>query len=216
MHTGNNISVPENELISSAHHHLNRYDELRQASGSIPQYNPYEQPIVYTTEDGRQVQIPEQIHQKAIDLWIANKNQNIGENNNTVDISGVPDMSSVSYEQDYESIKNNQQNNQQNNIYANTNNFDKSQHYSDFSELEEVPDGYQSENSKESQIMNQQESTPRRTLIQPEQTEQTMPSKISQASNILALDESSNHKMYWIILIIAIVGIAYYMKKYNK
>lgn len=67
--TGNNIPLREDYLIKQVIQELTRYDNLVAATGKTSNYSPYTHPIIITTEDGKQVQVPENIQIKAINIW---------------------------------------------------------------------------------------------------------------------------------------------------
>lgn len=79
--TGNNVPVSAEDLVKYVHMELDRYDNLVQMAGSVPQYSPYTHPIIFTTEDGKQVQIPENIQQEAVKVWNDFKGKQISEKN---------------------------------------------------------------------------------------------------------------------------------------
>ena len=73
--TGYNVPVSMDQLINYVHRELDKYDNLVGMTNNTPQYSPYKNPIIFTTEDGRQVQIPEEIHREGIRLWTEYKSQ---------------------------------------------------------------------------------------------------------------------------------------------
>ena len=76
IQTGNAVPVSEQELYEYVYENLERYDNLLQASEAQPSYSPYTQPIIYTSNNGKQVQIPEEIQKNAIDMWKKRKHEN--------------------------------------------------------------------------------------------------------------------------------------------
>ena len=190
MHTGNNISVPEDELIAYVHFSLSRYEELVNASGEEPSYNPYTQPIVYTMEDGRQVQVPEEIHQKALQMWAMQKQAHAQEQNQTQN-QGHGDLPCLHPTQAYEAVDNNYQ-------MAN-------QNYSqDLSELQEAPAGYQQQvpDKKEVRFSQNVEEIP------PQDQEQQGNGQIQP---VFIVQKDNN--MMWMVLLFVGMAVAYYMYK---
>jgi hypothetical protein len=78
--TGNKVPIPITEFTNYINEQLLQYDKLKEATKTEPEYNPYVQPIIYHTKNGKTVQIPKEIQMKAINDWINMKSQN---NNNT-------------------------------------------------------------------------------------------------------------------------------------
>lgn len=62
--TGNKIPVTKDELINYTHNQLQSFD-----SGKLKDMNPYNQPIIYITKDGKMIQVPEELQQEAIASW---------------------------------------------------------------------------------------------------------------------------------------------------
>ena len=71
--TGNNIPIPVDELVAYVQERLNQYDMLTQATEAVPSYNPYTHPIIYPREDGKTVQIPEDIQKQAVGIYLRKK-----------------------------------------------------------------------------------------------------------------------------------------------
>lgn len=67
--TGKQIPLKVNELVAFVHQKLEQYDNLVKETKSVPFYSPYAHPIIYTTPEGKTVQIPKEIQQQAIDQW---------------------------------------------------------------------------------------------------------------------------------------------------
>ena len=69
-HTGNEVQVSADELVSFMKGELRYYDQLtREGKVGENDVSPYRDPWVYTTADNKQVQVPPQIQQMAIDEW---------------------------------------------------------------------------------------------------------------------------------------------------
>ena len=71
--TGNKVPLPMDELINFAQEKLQDFDRLVEATQSRPERSPYNSPIIYTTKEGKLVQIPEYIQQQAVNLWSSAK-----------------------------------------------------------------------------------------------------------------------------------------------
>ncbi len=67
--TGNKVPLPMDELLNFAQEKLQEFDKLVEATQTRPTNSPYTNPIIYTTKEGKLVQIPEYIQQQAINLW---------------------------------------------------------------------------------------------------------------------------------------------------
>lgn len=74
--TGKNINIPVDEALTFTKNKLYEYDELIKATQAKPDYSPYEQPIYFTTSEGKMVQIPENIQKEGIKLHL--QEQNLG------------------------------------------------------------------------------------------------------------------------------------------
>lgn len=61
--TGNKIPVTKEELINYIHSQLAIYDQGNRET------NPYNEPIIYTTKDGKTIQVPTEIHNEAVKTW---------------------------------------------------------------------------------------------------------------------------------------------------
>ncbi|ARF11545.1 hypothetical protein Klosneuvirus_1_402 [Klosneuvirus KNV1] len=62
--TGNKIPVTKDELINYIHEQLTFYDV-----GKLKDMNPYTQPIIYITKEGKMIQVPQEIQQEAVASW---------------------------------------------------------------------------------------------------------------------------------------------------
>jgi hypothetical protein len=74
--TGNQIPINVPVLVQFVHSKLREYDDLV-SHGVIPQESPYTTPIVYTMEDQRQIEIPQEIQNKAIASYLAYVNTHL-------------------------------------------------------------------------------------------------------------------------------------------
>lgn len=73
--TGNQIPLKVDELINFVHQRLEQYDNLIETTQGQPTYSPYKDKIIYTSPEGRMVQIPQDVQKKAIDSWKKIKTQ---------------------------------------------------------------------------------------------------------------------------------------------
>jgi len=62
--TGNKVPVTKDELINYTHNQLQLHD-----AGKLKDMNPYTQPIIYITKEGKMIQVPQEIQQEAISSW---------------------------------------------------------------------------------------------------------------------------------------------------
>jgi hypothetical protein len=67
--TGNKIPLSVDELASHVKQQLYQYDRLKDITQSEPGFNPYKNPVIYTTEEGKTVQIPAELQGQAIQQW---------------------------------------------------------------------------------------------------------------------------------------------------
>lgn len=66
--TGNQIPVKSDELINYVLNKFLVYNQYVNDTGQEPDFNPYLNPIVYTTKDGKTIEIPKVIVQEAINI----------------------------------------------------------------------------------------------------------------------------------------------------
>ena len=78
--TGNQVPIRIDELIACVHERLEQYDKLTEATQATPSYSPYLHPIIYTTNEGKTIQIPPDVQKKAIDQWKEVKKQQTQQN----------------------------------------------------------------------------------------------------------------------------------------
>ena len=97
--TGKNIPISVEDVMNYVFSELDRYDKLVETSGSKPNISPYEQQLVYTLEDGRQVKIPENIQMEAIDSWNKGKQSQVNVEGVESNISGVMDINNSHFDQ---------------------------------------------------------------------------------------------------------------------
>ena len=74
-HTGNKIPISMNEVVNHIEYLLINYDKLIETTGSEPTYNPYEQSIIYTTQDNKIIEIPKDIQNNVVDKHLSHKNE---------------------------------------------------------------------------------------------------------------------------------------------
>lgn len=79
--TGKNIPINTTVLMEYVINNLKMYHEYVNSTGDEPDFNPYNSPIVYRTDDGKSVEIPEEVKKEAIKVW-NNKNNSINEHTN--------------------------------------------------------------------------------------------------------------------------------------
>jgi hypothetical protein len=75
--TGNKIPISVPELIDFAHQKLAEYDSAVSTNKSISFQNPYSEPIIYPTKDGKTIMVPNEIQKQAIDLWYNKTGRNV-------------------------------------------------------------------------------------------------------------------------------------------
>jgi hypothetical protein len=73
--TGNRVPVSVEELVKYIQSKLYAFDELLEVTRKPPSYNPYKEPIYYTTKAGKTIMIPKEIQEKAIEEWRQRKGQ---------------------------------------------------------------------------------------------------------------------------------------------
>ena len=74
--TGKDVPIQINELLNFVYDQLNKYDQIVEATGTKPDFSPYEQSLIYTTSEGVNVQIPPEVHAQAIQNWVHVKQEN--------------------------------------------------------------------------------------------------------------------------------------------
>src|SRR5689334_21468905 len=62
--TGNKVPVTREELINYTHKQIHAYDV-----GKLKDMNPYTEPIIYVTKDGKMIQVPQEIQKEAVASW---------------------------------------------------------------------------------------------------------------------------------------------------
>ena len=77
--TGNKIPISSEELINYVQYKLEEYDSLLSKHKFIPPsiQNPYTHPIIYETQDGKTIRIPDEIQKQVIHSWYQNTGNNI-------------------------------------------------------------------------------------------------------------------------------------------
>ena len=75
--TGNKIPVTAQELIDYVQQLLEKHDTDISTNKVLPNFNPYTNPIIYNTNDGKTIKIPEEIQKQAIDLWYQKNGTNV-------------------------------------------------------------------------------------------------------------------------------------------
>jgi hypothetical protein len=71
--TGNQIQIPIDEMLGFVQDKLNQYDELIKATETVPESTPYKDPIYYSTQEGKMVQIPPYVQKQAVDIHMKQK-----------------------------------------------------------------------------------------------------------------------------------------------
>jgi len=97
--TGNQIHLPMDEMMSHVLTKLEEYDELKTVTQSKPNFSPYTDPIIYITVEGKTVEIPKYIQEKAIEMYKKNKFNKKKSYKNTDD--GNNDQYMPSFETDF-------------------------------------------------------------------------------------------------------------------
>lgn len=67
--TGKEIPLNVNTLISFVHNKLDEYAFLKESTQTEPSNNPFTQPVIFTTDEGKLVQVPVEIQKQAISSW---------------------------------------------------------------------------------------------------------------------------------------------------
>lgn len=68
--TGNSVPLQLDELKNYVTQLLFQYDKLVKVTDKKPEHNPYTDPIIYTTKEGKTVQIPEDIHNSIVSEYL--------------------------------------------------------------------------------------------------------------------------------------------------
>ena len=112
QHTGNQIHLPMDDMVNFVYNKLYEYDELIKATEMIPEQSPYKDPVYYTTDEGKMVQIPEYIQKQVVEQYMKEK------------INSVQDTSMLYNQHNQQNHQHNQQNHQyqqQSQIYQQNN-----------------------------------------------------------------------------------------------
>jgi|LakMenEpi03Aug12_release.lakeMendotaPanAssembly.Ray.scaffolds.fasta_scaffold295451_2 hypothetical protein len=75
--TGNKIPISSDELINYAQTLLADFDTKISTNKSIPSVNPYVQPLIYKTNDGKTIRIPDEIQKQAVHIWYQKTGRNV-------------------------------------------------------------------------------------------------------------------------------------------
>ena len=75
--TGNKVPVTVDELIRFSEQQLGEFDALVSQSKAIPSQNPYTDPIIYTTQEGQTIMVPQEILKLAVNNWYNKPGRNV-------------------------------------------------------------------------------------------------------------------------------------------
>ena len=75
--TGNKVPVTMDMLISKCHALIAEYERTVSQQSNRPPFNPYMDPIIITTDDGKTIMVPKEVQKQAIDLWHNQTGQNV-------------------------------------------------------------------------------------------------------------------------------------------
>ena len=92
--TGKKIPLTVEELHVHVIDKLYQYDELIKSTKTKPEQDPYVDPIVYVTKEGKTVQVPQNIQENAVKVWIAEKDQPVKNDDEDV-LSDIDDLDDV-------------------------------------------------------------------------------------------------------------------------
>jgi hypothetical protein len=67
--TGKEIPLNVNILVKHIHNKLDEYAFLKESTQTEPGSNPFTQPVIFTTDEGKLVQVPAEIQKQAISTW---------------------------------------------------------------------------------------------------------------------------------------------------
>ncbi len=73
--TGKSIPIQVPELISFVHNKLDQYVALTNATQMKPDFDPFSDPLIFTTQEGKLIQIPKDIQKQAVASWKQNHNE---------------------------------------------------------------------------------------------------------------------------------------------
>lgn len=90
--TGKSIPIKIPELTSFVHNKLDEYMYLTSSLQMQPKFNPFKQPIIYSTSEGKLVQVPDNIKKDAIASWQAQQKNKPAIENFDNSPSGTRDM----------------------------------------------------------------------------------------------------------------------------
>ena len=75
--TGNKVPVTVDELMKFSEQKLAEFDQQVSKSKSIPSPNPYTDPIIYKTKDGKTIMVPTEIQKQAVNDWYKKTGRNV-------------------------------------------------------------------------------------------------------------------------------------------
>ena len=84
--TGNQIPISQQELIIFVHSKLEDYDRKVSVLKMPTSPNPYTDPLIYTTKEGKTIKIPEEIQKQAVHDWYRQHGTNVPVMQRTPDI----------------------------------------------------------------------------------------------------------------------------------
>lgn len=85
--TGNKVPVTETELIKVMIVKYDAYARSQNTSSPLP--NPDKEPVIYTTQDGKTIKIPDEIKIKAKTIWLKDVINKVQTNQMKVEDVGV-------------------------------------------------------------------------------------------------------------------------------
>lgn len=84
--TGNQVPISQQELIIYVHQRLEDYDRKVSVLKTPTSPNPYTDPLIYTTKEGKTIKVPEEIQKEAVHEWYRQHGTNVPVMQRTPDI----------------------------------------------------------------------------------------------------------------------------------
>ncbi len=105
--TGNNINLRMDELVEFVLEKIQQYEYMVKATETVPSFSPFKDPIIFTTQEGKTVQIPEYVQKEAIKIWNQRKSKANNQEESVEDIQELPIYESDDNEYDQKDYKKN-------------------------------------------------------------------------------------------------------------
>ena len=104
-HTGTSVPVRQDVFIDHVTKQLEAYDYMVKTNQQPP-YSPYDEPILFETEDKKILQVPEDIQKYVVNMWNQQK-QNMSQNQIVQQMNNLPQQQLMVYSENKKKPYNN-------------------------------------------------------------------------------------------------------------